>query len=158
MTPSPSRIPAGFHTATPYLIVENAPAAIEFYRRAFGAEELMRHTDDTGRVRHAEIRIGDSPLMIGQPFEWEGVRARTPREAAAITMALYLYVDDPDALHARAVSAGAAVQTPMSDTWYGERMGGVTDPFGHVWWIAARIEELSDDEARERMAANPRAS
>jgi PhnB protein len=156
MTTRPDPIPPGFHTATPYLIVEDAPAAIEFYRRAFDARELMRHTDGEGRVRHAEIMIGDSPIMIAQPFEWLGVRAATPHAARAITMALYVYVADPDALYERAVAAGATPHKPMSDEWYGDRMGGIVDPFGQVWWLAAHIEDVSPGEAQRRMEANAR--
>ena len=120
----------GFHTATPYLIVEDAARAIDFYAEAFGATELMRDADaDSGRaVRHAEILIGDSPIMLGA-HPSGGSRGGPP-------VSIYLYVEDADAAFHRAIAAGATELSPVTDHDYGDRSGGLTDPFGHVWYVA----------------------
>jgi PhnB protein len=145
-------IPDGFHTATPYLIVRNASAAIDFYKRAFGAVELTRHADPSGKIRHAEFRIGDSPFMLTDEWsefpEWQGPQAR-----GGTPVHIYLYVEDADALFAQAVGAGAKQLLPMQNQFYGDRSGGITDPFGHVWYIATRIEQLSEEEIQRRAAA-----
>jgi len=127
---------AGFHTATPYLIVAGADAAIGFYKEAFGATELMRHADPDGKVRHAEVMIGDSPIMIGEEFpaefpEWLGPKAR-----GGSPVHIYLYVEDADGVFNRAIAAGATAIQPMKDQDYGDRMGGLADPSGHVWYVA----------------------
>ena len=128
--------PAGHHTVTPYVIVKDAREAIAFYTRAFGAEQVSLKTNDAGRVMHAEIRIGDSPIMLAEEFDFGGVVARSPAAASSTSMHFYLYVPDVDALFARARSAGAREVMPVTDQPYGERSGGVQDPFGHVWWLA----------------------
>jgi PhnB protein len=135
-----SHAPAGHHTVTPYVIVPDARAAIEFYTRAFGAVQTSLHVDDTGKARHAEIRIGDSPIMFAEDFEFGGVSAAHPAAIGGRTsMHMYLYVPDVDALFAQAVAAGARQVMPVADQTYGDRSGGVVDPFGHVWWIATYI-------------------
>jgi PhnB protein len=145
-------IPEGFHTATPYLIVRNAAAALEFYKRAFGAVELTRHADPSGKIRHAEFRVGDSPIMLTDEWlefpEWQSPQAR-----GGTPVHIYLYVEDADALFAKAIEAGAKQLLPMQDQVYGDRSGGVTDPFGHVWYIATRVENLSEEEMQRRVAA-----
>jgi PhnB protein len=129
--------PAGHHTVTPYVIVADARAAIDFYTRAFGAVQTSLHVDDTGKVRHAEVRIGDSPIMLAENFEFRGVSAAHPAAIGGRTsMHVYLYVPDVDALFGQAIAAGAGEVMPVTDQAYGERSGGVVDPFGHVWWIA----------------------
>jgi PhnB protein len=141
MTTALRRVPAGFHTITPYLIFKDAAVAISFYEKAFGATELFRKTDDDGRIRHAEMRIGTSPLMLAGEFaefpEWKSAESR-----GGSPVHLYLYVEDCDALFTRALAAGATQLLPMQDQEYGDRSGGVTDPFGHVWYIASRIRNL----------------
>jgi PhnB protein len=149
-------IPAGFQTATPYLILRDAARAIEFYKQAFGATELTRHADPSGKIRHAEIRIGSSPLMLTD--EWPDFPAwQSPQSRGGTPVHIYLYVEDADAVFARAIQAGATQLLPMQDQFYGDRSGGVTDPFGHVWYIATHVEDLSEEEMRERAAAAGRA-
>jgi PhnB protein len=132
-----SHAPVGHHTVTPYVIVSDARAAIDFYARAFGAVQTSLSADDTGKVRHAEVRIGDSPVMLAETFEFHGVSAADPAASGGRTsMHLYLYVPDVDALFAQAIAAGAREVMPVADQSYGDRSGGVVDPFGHVWWLA----------------------
>jgi PhnB protein len=129
--------PAGHFTVTPYVIVPDARAAIEFYIRAFDAVQTSLTTDDTGKVRHAEVRIGDSPIMLAENFEFRGVSAMHPAALGGRTsLHMYLYVPDVDARFARAIAAGAREVMPVTDQPYGERSGGVVDPFGDVWWLA----------------------
>ena len=129
--------PAGHHTVTPYVIVSDARAAIDFYARAFGAVQTQLTADDTGKVRHAEVRIGDSPVMLVETFEFSSVSAAAPAALGGRTsMHIYLYVPDVDALFAQAIAAGAREVMAVADQTYGDRSGGVVDPFGHVWWIA----------------------
>jgi PhnB protein len=135
-----SPIPDGFHTITPCLVVADPRAAIAFYERALGAVVLSRQGDGD-EVRHAELLVGDSPIMLSPPYDYAGVRGRAP--AADSSMQLYVYVEDADALHARAVGAGASEIMPVDLKPYGDRSGGVRDPFGHVWWIATRVARAS---------------
>jgi PhnB protein len=145
-------IPDGFHSATPYLIIKGAAAAIVFYKQAFGATEIMRHADPDGTVRHAQIKIGDSPIMIADEFpefpEWRGPQAR-----GGSPVHIYLYVTDADAVFHRAIAAGATQLLPLQDQWYGDRSGAVTDPFGHVWYIATQKEVVSPEDIARRAAA-----
>ncbi|PYU12498.1 MAG: glyoxalase [Acidobacteria bacterium] len=151
MTSRVKPIPEGYHTATPYLIIKDAARAIEFYKKAFGATELMRMAQPDGRIGHAEIRIGDSPIMLADEFPEMG--HRSPQSLGGSPVSILLYVEDVDALFNQAVSAGAKVQRPVQDQFYGDRIGGVTDPFGHVWYIATHKEEVSPEEMRKRAAA-----
>ena len=135
------RVPEGYHTATPYLIVKGAAKAIDFYKQAFGAVQTFCVTDPGGIVRHGEFKIGDSPFMISDENdefpEWKG-----PKSRGGATMHIYLYVEDCDGLFKRAVAAGATAIAPMEDKPYGDRTGTVVDPFGHIWYVASRIGEL----------------
>ncbi len=132
-----THVPAGHHTVTPYVIVPDARAAIDFYARAFGAAQTALTVDDNGKVRHAEVRIGDSPIMLAEDFEFGSVSAAHPAALSGRTsLHMYLYVPDVDALFAQAIAAGAREVMPVTDQTYGERSGGVADPFGHVWWIS----------------------
>jgi len=132
--------PSGHHTVTPYVIVPDARVAIDFYLRAFGAVQTSLTVDDAGKVRHAEVRIGDSPVMLAENFEFRGVSATHPSSLGGRTsLHLYLYVPDVDALFAQAIAAGAQEVMPVTDQPYGERSGGMVDPFGHVWWIATPL-------------------
>lgn len=132
-------IPPGFHTVTPYVVVDDAPAALTFYARAFGATVLSVRKDDRGRVLHAELLVGDSPIMVAGEFTFGALTARTARALGGASMHLYLYVPEVDALFERAVAAGARVLMPVADQAYGDRSGGVIDPFGHVWWLASML-------------------
>ncbi|MGE5234930.1 MAG: VOC family protein [Acidobacteriota bacterium] len=140
-------IPSGYHTATPYLIVSDGPGAIEFYVRGLGATEISREAAPDGHVMHAELRIGDSMLMLG---EHPGVNAPAPTPLPALS--LYLHVEDADELHRRAVAAGARELSPVTTKFYGNREGGVEDPFGVTWWIATRVEDVPPEELTRRVA------
>jgi uncharacterized glyoxalase superfamily protein PhnB len=143
-------IPEGFHTITPHLIVRGAAEAIEFYKRAFGAEEIVRMPGPAGMVMHSELRLGDSPLMVNDEFEDMGVRGPVTIGGSPVT--LHLYVDDMDSLMERAEKAGAKITMPAQDTFWGDRYGRLEDPFGHQWSVATRTENLTADEIRQRAA------
>lgn len=143
--------PEGYHTATPYLTIKGAADALEFYKRAFGATEVMRMTTPDGRIGHAEIRIGDSPIMLSDEFP--DMDARSPQMIGGSPVMIHLYVDDADALVKRAVDAGATLQRPVEDQFYGDRAGKLADPFGHIWWIATHVEDVPPQEIERRAAA-----
>ncbi len=145
MTSRPKPIPDGYHTATPYLIVNDAAQAIEFYKEAFGATELLRMAKPDGKIGHAEIRIGDSTIMLADEFPEMG--ARSPQSFGGSPVSIFLYVENVDAVFAQTVAAGAVVQRPVADQFYGDRMGGVKDPFGHAWYIATHTEDVSPKRA-----------
>ncbi|HEX5010858.1 MAG TPA: VOC family protein [Planctomycetota bacterium] len=141
-------IPEGYHTLTPYLIVDGAARAIDFYKRAFGATETMRMPAPGGRIGHAELRIGDSAIMLADEHPEMG--AQGPRHYNGSPVSLLLYVTDVDATVKRAVDAGAKIKRPVADQFYGDRTGGLEDPFGHHWWIATHIEDVSPEEMAQR--------
>ncbi len=145
MNRSVSYRPDGYHNLTPYLIVKDGAAAIEFYKAAFDAIVREQMMTGDGRVRHAELMIGDSPVMLGEHDDVE-IQA-TPHYAP---VSLYAYVADADAVFAKAVAAGATVVAPVTQKFYGNREGGVTDSFGITWWLATRIEELTEEEMKQR--------
>ena len=151
MTNKVKPIPEGYHTATPYLIVKDAARAIEFYKKAFGATELMRMPGPGGKIGHAEIKIGDSPIMLAD--EVPGMGFRSPESLGGSPISILLYVEDVDVVFSEALAAGAKVQKPVADQFYGDRSGGVTDPFGHVWYIATHKEDVSPEEMKKRAAA-----
>jgi PhnB protein len=144
-------IPDAYRTATPYLIVHDAAKAIEFYKVAFGAVELVRLADPTGKVMHAELRIGESPIMLADEFPDMGYRS--PLSLGGSPVSLMIYVADVDALAARAIAAGAKETMPAADQFDGDRRGTLTDPFGHVWLFASRKENISKEEMRRRFEA-----
>jgi PhnB protein len=144
-------IPDGYHAITPYLIVSGAAKALDFYTRAFGAIERERMQDPTGKVRHAEITIGGACVMLAD--EHPEIGALSPATVGGSPVKLHLYVEDVDAFVARAVAAGATLTRPVADQFYGDRVGGITDPFGHRWSIATHKEDLSPEEIRRRAAA-----
>jgi PhnB protein len=144
-------VPDGHHTVTPYLILSNAAQGIEFYKRAFGATELMRLSAPGGRIGHAEIQIGDSRIMLADEHPQMG--ARSPQTIGGTPITLALYVEDVDAVAQRAIAAGAKVLKPVQDQFYGDRSGTVTDPFGHQWTIATHKEDVSLEEIERRAAA-----
>jgi PhnB protein len=139
--------PAGYHTVTPYLVLEHAAAAIDFYKKAFGAEEILRLEHD-GRVAHAEIRIGDSPVMLADSTP--DMAFRGPKSLGGTPVSMMVYVADVDAVFERAVAAGAKSVRPVEDQFYGDRTGTLTDPFGHVWSIATPKEKVAPEEMRRR--------
>ncbi|MBF0333583.1 MAG: VOC family protein [Alphaproteobacteria bacterium] len=143
-----SPIPPGYHNVTPYLVIRDAAAAIDFYKTAFGAFEVMRMANPDGRVMHAEIKIGDSSIMVTD--EWPEMGARGPDALGGSPVSLYLYVEDVDAIAARAAAAGAVALRPVRDEFYGDRAGTIKDPFGHVWHIATHTEDVPPDELRRR--------
>ena len=153
-------IPEGYRTATPYLIVQGAAHAIEFYKRAFGATEVLRMADPQGRVGHAEIRIGDSVIMLAD--EHPGMGYRGPRTLGGSSVSILLYLEDVDAVFERAVKAGARELRPVTNQFYGDRSGTLEDPFGHVWTIATHVEDVSPEELKRRaetaMRSQPPAS
>ena len=144
-------IPDGYHTVTPYLIVRDAAAAIEFYKRAFGATELLRMEGPGGKIGHAEIRIGDSPVMLAGEFPEMGTVG--PQSLGGTPVSLLIYVADVDAAAERAVAAGAKVMRPVKDQFYGDRSGTFADPFGHVWTIATHKEDVTPEEIHRRFEA-----
>jgi uncharacterized glyoxalase superfamily protein PhnB len=141
------KLPAGYHTITPSLVVRDAVAAIDFYKRAFGAEELGRMAGPDGKIMHAEIQIGDSRIMLGEENEQWGVKS--PLSTNGNPGSLHIYVEDADASFDRALQAGATVKYPLEDAFWGDRYGKVADPFGHEWGIATRVKDLSPAEAEE---------
>ena len=143
-------IPEGYRTATPYLIVNGAANAIEFYQRAFGATEMLRMADPQGRIGHAEIRIGDSVIMLADEHPTMGYRS--PRALGGSSVSILLYLEEVDAVFERATKAGAKVLRPVANQFYGDRSGTVEDPFGHSWTIATHIEDVSLEEMQKRMA------
>jgi len=144
-------IPDGYHSVTPYLIVDGAAEAIEFYKKAFGATEVMRMPAPGGRIGHAEIKIGDSHVMLADENAEMG--ARSPKAVGGTPLSLLVYVDDVDATVKRAVTAGARLDRPVENKFYGDRMGGIEDPFGHQWYVGTHIEDVTPEEMKKRMAA-----
>lgn len=144
-------IPEGYHTATPYLITNNAESAIEFYKKAFGATERMRLKDASGKVMHAEIMIGASTIMMADEFP--EMNAVSPQSLGGSPVSIHLYVEDVDAMFGQAVAAGAKVFRAVEDQCYGDRSGTLTDPFGHTWMIATHKEDVSLEEVEKRLAA-----
>lgn len=141
-------IPDGFHAVTPYLRLRNAAEAMEFYKKAFGAEELCRMPGPDGKIVHGEVKIGDSIVMLSDEFpDWGCVG---PQSLNGTSVTLYLYVPDVDAVFNQAVAAGAKVTMPVQDMFYGDRSGQVADPFGHVWGIATHKEDLTPEQMAER--------
>ena len=144
-------IPEGYRTATPYLIVQGAADAIEFYKRAFGATEMLRMADPQGRVGHAEIRIGDSVIMLAD--EHPGMGYRAPPSLGGSSVSILLYLEEVDAVCERAVKAGAKVLRPVANQFYGDRSGTLEDPFGHIWTIATHVEDVPPEELQRRAQA-----
>ena len=141
-------IPDAYRTAIPYIIVGDAAKAIDFYSKAFGAREMVRLADAAGKVMHAELRIGNSPIMLADEFPDMGYRS--PQSLGGSPVSILIYVADVDDLFARALTAGAKETMPVSDQFDGDRRGTLTDPFGHVWLIATKREDISLDEMKRR--------
>jgi PhnB protein len=143
---SSSTPPAGYHSVTPAIVVRGAADAIEFYKRAFGAEELSRMPGPDGTIVHAEIKIGDSIVMLGEESPQYGTSS--PLSLKGNHGSLHIYVEDADSAFDRAVRAGARVDSPLEDAFWGDRYGKVSDPFGHQWGIATRVKNLTPEEMR----------
>jgi PhnB protein len=141
-------IPEGYHTVTPYLAVDDAAQAIEYYKQAFGAKERVRMDTPDGKIGHAEIEIGDSLVMLADPFPQSSTTP--PKELGGTSSSIFMYVEDVDAVVKQAVDAGATVTMEVADQFWGDRFGTVTDPFGHSWSLATHIEDLSPEEIAER--------
>ncbi len=142
-------IPEGYHSVTPYLIVDGAEEAIRFYGQAFGATELMR-LPMGDKIGHAEVKIGDSVVMLSD--EWPDYGKLGPRARGGATAGLNIYLEDVDAAFERAIAAGATVERPVEDQFYGDRSGTVIDPFGHSWTLSTHVEDIAEDELQRRMA------
>ena len=141
-------IPEGYHSVTPYLIIKGAADAIDFYKKAFGAIELFRFPAPDGKIGHAEIKIGNSPIMLADEFAEMGYKG--PQTLGGSAVSLMIYVEDVDTVFNQAVTAGATVKEALQDKFYGDRMGTVIDPFGHVWHLATHKEDVSTEELERR--------
>jgi PhnB protein len=144
-------VPEGYHTVTPYLIVHDAARALDFYQRAFGAKELMRFAAPGGKIGHAEIKVGNSVIMLADEFADMGFRSA--RSLGGTPVSLLLYVEDVDARFACALAAGATQMRPVEKQFYGDRTGTLVDPFGHVWTLATHVEDVSPGELQRRADA-----
>lgn len=142
-------IPDNYRTVTPYLVVNDAKAAIDFYRSAFGAKEVTKMDGPGGKIAHAELKIGDSMIMLSD--EMPGGVARAPQSLGGTTSGIFLYVDDVDSTFGKAVSAGARVDAQLADMFWGDRYGRLTDPFGHSWSLATHKEDVTPEEMGRRM-------
>lgn len=140
-------IPKGFHSITPSLFVADAAKVIDFYKKAFGAEEVMRFPGPDGRIMYAELRIGDSPLMLGDEMPEQGTRG--PRTLGGTPVSLFLYTENVDASWKRAVDAGGKPVVPLDNQFWGDRAGCIEDPGGHQWWLSQRVKDMTVDELRK---------
>jgi PhnB protein len=141
-------IPDGYHTATPYLALDDAAAAIEFYKKAFGAKERGRMEAPGGKIGHAELEFGDSVVMLSDALPQ--FSTRSPKELGGTTSSVFLYVEDVDAVVKQAVDAGATIEMEVEDQFWGDRFGSVQDPFGHIWAVATHVEDVPPEEMAER--------
>ena len=149
--PKVKPVPDGYHTVTPYLMINGASKAIEFYKRAFGATERMRMEQPDGNVGHAELQIGDSCVMLSDEFP--SMDLRGPQPGQPVSVSIHLYVEDVDAMSAKAATAGATVERPVENQFYGDRTCTLRDPFGHRWHVSTHVEDVAQDEMRRRMEA-----
>jgi PhnB protein len=147
-------IPDGYHSVTPYLMIKGAAKAIDFYKKAFGATEIMRFPGPNNTVAHAEIKIGDSPIMLADESETN----RSPQTVGGSPVSLMLYVQDVDKTFNQAVSSGAKSTRPVADQFYGDRVGTLIDPFGHTWSIGTHKEDVSMEEMQRRMQNLPKSA
>jgi PhnB protein len=147
MAKAATPVPDGFHTMTPQLTLDNAAQTIDWYKRAFGVEEVSRGLGPDGKIMHAELKVGNSRFMVNDVMMGKG-----PQALGGSPASFWLYVENSDTLFSRAVGAGAKVQMPMADQFWGDRAGAVTDPAGYTWWIATRTEDLTHAEIEQRAA------
>jgi PhnB protein len=148
MTAAVNKIPKGFHTVTPALTVRNAAEALEFYKQALGAEELVRMSAPDGKISHAELKIGDSIIFLGD--EIPNMGNKSPQTLGGTSGSLFLYVEDVDQFYERAVHTGAKPTMPPTDMFWGDRYGTFVDPYGHSWGVGTHVEDLTAEETRER--------
>ena len=144
-------IPEGYHSVTPYLIIEGAADAIEFYKKAFGATELFRFPAPDGKIGHAEIKIGDSPVMLADAYPEMGYKG--PKSIGGSSVSLMIYIEDVDTVFNRAVNAGATVKEAVTNKFYGDRSGTLVDPFGHIWHVSTHTEDVPMEEMEKRAKA-----
>ncbi len=149
-------IPEGYHSVTPHLIIKGAADAIEYYKKAFGATELMRMPAPGGKIGHAEIKIGDSAIMLADEFPEMGYKS--PQTLGGSPVSIMIYVEDVDTVFSRAIASGGKEQRPVKDQFYGDRMGTLEDPFGHVWHVATHTEDVSPEEMERRAAEHTAAA
>jgi uncharacterized glyoxalase superfamily protein PhnB len=147
MTKKIKAIPDGYHTVTANLVVRDAAKAIDFYKKAFGAEEIMRMPGPGGKIMHAEIKVGDSRLMIGD--EMPEMNCKSPPALGGSPVSFYVYVENADAAFKRAVDAGGTAIMPVSDMFWGDRLGALTDPFGHKWSLAQHVSDPTPEEMKK---------
>ena len=140
-------IPEGYEAVIPYLVVKDGAGAIEFYKKVFGATEVMRY-EDNGKVGHAELKIGQGIFMLADEYPEQGYRS--PKKGELQAAGMMIYVDDVDATVRRAINEGATEERPVADQFYGDRAGGIVDPYGHRWYIATHIEDVSPEEMEKR--------
>jgi PhnB protein len=150
MSPAVKPIPEGMHSVTPHLVIHGAAKAIDFYKRAFGAQEIGRHATPDGRLMHAAIKIGDSHIFLADEFPEMGSKAPS---GGGCPVSLHLYVEDTDKVFNQAISAGAKSTMPVQNMFWGDRYGQLTDPFGHCWSVATRIESVTPEEMKRRSEA-----
>ena len=146
----PQPVPEGYHTLIPYIAVDDATAAIDFYQRAFGAKERLRMPGPAGMIAHAELEIGDSIVMLSDPFPQSS--SRPPKELGGTSAGIFVYVDNVDELYKQAIDAGATSTMEPENMFWGDRFGSVMDPFGHSWQIATHVEDAAPDEMEKRSA------
>ena len=146
-------VPDGYHSVTPYLIIKGASRAIDFYKNSFGAQEIMRFPGPNGTIGHAELRIGDSVIMLADEQQ---AQFRGPESYGGSPVSLMIYVPDVDKTFKQAVANGAKEIRAVQDQFYGDRSGNLVDPFGHVWTVATHVEDVSAEEMQRRMAALPK--
>jgi PhnB protein len=151
MPKATSHIPAGYHAVIPYLSVDGAGAAIDFYKRAFGATEVMRMPMPNGRIAHAELKIGDAHVMLADEFP--EMNFRSPKSVGGTSVNIMIYVEKVDEVTRRATDNGAKILKPVQDQFYGDRSGTIEDPFGHIWTVSTHIEDVSPEEMERRMSA-----
>ena len=144
-------IPEGYHSVTPYLFVISAASAIDFYKNVFGATEVVRMAGSNGKIMHAELRIGDSIVMLADENPTTGVMS--PQTIGGFSVGLHVYVENVDAVIQKAVENGAKMLRPIKNQFYGDRSGSLLDPFGHMWSVATHVEDVSPEEMRKRMTA-----
>ncbi|MDZ3836237.1 MAG: VOC family protein [Rhodospirillales bacterium] len=148
MAATATEAPSGYHAVTPYLTIKGAAKAIDFYKSIFGASERMRMDTPDGRIGHAEIQIGDAAIMLSD--EWPEMGHSGPQAFGGSPVALHIYVGDVDAVAEQAVAAGATLKQPPKDEFWGDRMGTIVDPFGHIWLISTHVEDVPEEEMRRR--------
>ena len=146
----PQPVPEGYHTLIPYIAVDDATAAIDFYQRAFGAKERLRMAGPAGMIAHAELEIGDSIVMLSDPFPQSS--SRPPKELGGTSAGIFVYVDNVDELYKQAIDAGATSTMEPENMFWGDRFGSVMDPFGHSWQIATHVEDVAPEEMEKRSA------